>query len=81
MIWAVFRLRRLRPDADRPYRTWGYPLVPALFLVASVAMILNALVQEPGLSMFGFGLILAGVPIYLWTLRSEEPSDEGDGTR
>ncbi len=81
MIWAVFRLRRLKPDADRPYRTWGYPVAPALFLVASVAMILNALIQEPGPTTFGFGLILAGVPIYLWIQRSEAPSDAEGGDR
>ena len=59
--WA----RRLRPDLHRPYRTPGYPAVPLIFLGASLAMILNALVHEPLLSLFGFGLILAGVPVYL----------------
>ncbi|MFH1764970.1 MAG: amino acid permease [Gemmatimonadota bacterium] len=64
MVWAVFKFRKTRPDAERPYRTWGYPVVPALFLVASAAMILNALFQETGLTLFGFGLILSGVPVY-----------------
>jgi len=65
MVWAVFRLRRLRPDAERPYRTWGYPVVPAAFLIASIAMVLTALFEKPGLTLFGFGLILAGIPVYL----------------
>jgi amino acid transporter len=65
MIWAVFRLRRTRPDAERPYRAWGYPVVPVLFLLASLAMIANALVQKPGLTLFGFGLISSGIPIYV----------------
>lgn len=64
MVLAVFRLRRTHPDVERPYRTWGYPVVPALFLAASGAMILNALVWETGLTLFGFGLILAGVPFF-----------------
>ncbi len=64
-VWAVFRLRRLRPDAKRPYRTWGYPIVPAVFLLASIAMVLTALFEKPGLTLFGFGLILAGVPVYV----------------
>jgi len=64
-VWAVFRLRRLRPDAERPYRTWGYPVVPGAFLIASIAMVLTALFEKPGLTLFGFGLILAGVPFYL----------------
>lgn len=65
MVWAVFRLRRLRPDLPRPFRTPGYPVVPAAFLVASGAMILNAFIQQTGLTLFGFGLILAGVPVFL----------------
>jgi amino acid transporter len=65
MVLAVYRLRRLHPEAERPYRTWGYPVLPALFLVAAGAMILNALIWETGLTLFGFGLILAGLPVYL----------------
>ena len=69
MVWSVFRLRRLQPDAPRPFRTPGYPFVPALFLVATVLMIVNALIRQPGLTLFGFGLILAGVPFYLLASR------------
>jgi basic amino acid/polyamine antiporter, APA family len=63
-VGAVFTLRRTRPDHPRPYRTVGYPWVPLLFLVASVAMLLNAVVEQPGSTLFGFGLILLGVPVY-----------------
>lgn len=64
-VWAVFRLRRLRPDHPRPYRTVGYPWVPLVFLVASVAMLLNALVRQPLSTLFSFGIILAGIPGYV----------------
>ena len=47
-VAAVFVLRRTRPDLPRPYRTWGYPVVPLLFLLASVAMVLNALLDRSG---------------------------------
>jgi amino acid transporter len=70
MVWAVFRLRRTRPDAERPYRTPGYPVVPALFLVASAALVANGLVRKPGLTLFGFGLIAAGLPVYAWIART-----------
>jgi amino acid transporter len=72
MVWAVFRLRKLKPDLPRPYRTPGYPVTPAIFLVASVAMILNAFVQKPGLTLFGFGLILAGIPIFIVARRRSQ---------
>jgi basic amino acid/polyamine antiporter, APA family len=67
-VLAVFLLRRRRPGAARPYRAWGYPLVPVLFLLASLAMLGNALVRQPLTTLLGFGIILSGVPVYrLWT--------------
>jgi APA family basic amino acid/polyamine antiporter len=72
-VGAVFVLRRTRPDLPRPYRTWGYPLVPILFLLASVGMVLNALVTEPVDTGITFAIILAGVPAYFgwraWSAR------------
>jgi amino acid transporter len=66
-VAAVFVLRRTRPDLPRPYRTWGYPVVPLLFLLASVGMVLNALWTDPVNTGITFGIILAGVPVYfLW---------------
>jgi basic amino acid/polyamine antiporter, APA family len=63
-VLAVFVLRARHPELARPYRTWGYPVVPVLFLIASLAMLGNALVTQPGPTLFGFGVILAGVPVY-----------------
>jgi amino acid transporter len=63
-VAAVFVLRRTRPDMPRPYRTWGYPVVPILFLLASVGMVVNALVTDPVNTGVTFGIILAGVPVY-----------------
>lgn len=72
-VGAVFVLRRARPELPRPYRTWGYPVVPLLFLLASVGMVINALWTDPVNTGITFGLILAGVPAYLawraWTSR------------
>ena len=62
---AVFVLRR-RPDLERPYRVWGYPLVPAAF-VAFAAILLGATVASaPGDAALGGGLLLTGVPAYLF---------------
>jgi APA family basic amino acid/polyamine antiporter len=73
-VGAVFVLRRTRPDLPRPYRTWGYPVVPFLFLLASVGMVLNALVTEPKDTGITFAIILAGVPAYYgwraWSART-----------
>ncbi|WP_129781772.1 amino acid permease [Peristeroidobacter soli] len=70
-VAAVFVLRRKRPDLQRPYRTWGYPVVPALFLLASVGMIANALWTDPANTAITFGIILVGVPVYfIWQARA-----------
>src|SRR6185437_343385 len=63
-VGAVFVLRRRSPDLLRPYRTWGYPVVPILFLVASVAMVVNALWTDPVNTGITFAIILAGIPVY-----------------
>lgn len=63
-VVGVFMLRRRRPDAPRPYRTWGYPWVPVLFLLASLAMLGNALARQPSSTLLGFAIILSGVPVY-----------------
>ena len=63
-VGAVFVLRRTRPDLVRPYRTWGYPVVPLLFLGASLGIILNALWTDPVNTGITFGIILVGIPVY-----------------
>jgi amino acid transporter len=66
-VGAVFVLRRRRPDLERPYRVWGYPIVPLLFLVSSVGMVVNALVTRPVDTGITFGIILLGLPVYfIW---------------
>jgi amino acid transporter len=67
-VAAVIVLRRRQPALVRPYRVWGYPLVPALFLLASVFMMVNALVTDPRNTGITFAIILAGVPVF-WLRR------------
>ena len=63
-VIGVFILRRKRPDLPRPYRTFGYPVTPALFLIASVGMMANAIYTNPKDNGVTFGIILAGIPVY-----------------
>ena len=63
-VAAVFVLRRTRADLARPYRTWGYPVVPVIFLLASVGMMGNALWTDPINTGITFGIILLGWPVY-----------------
>lgn len=63
-VAAVFVLRRRRPDLPRPYRVWGYPFVPAVFLLASAGMVVNALVTDPVNTGVTLLIIAGGFPVY-----------------
>ncbi|MDH5383621.1 MAG: amino acid permease [Candidatus Aminicenantes bacterium] len=66
MAIGLFLLRR-RPGILRGYRIWGYPVVPALFIVSSFAIVVNQIISDPGESLFGLSLVLIGLPVYyLW---------------
>lgn len=69
---AVFVLRRRYPDASRPYRVWGYPVVPGLFLLVTVFLLVNTLAVTPGRALAGIGLIVVGLPVYEYFSRRQE---------
>jgi amino acid transporter len=70
-VVGVFMLRKRLPDAERPYRALGFPVVPGLFLVAATGMVLNALITDPVNTGITFAIILAGVPVYfIWFRRT-----------
>jgi len=64
-VAAVFVLRRSQADVPRPYRTWGYPLVPALYVAATAWLVVSTLLATPGRALAGLGLIALGFPVYL----------------
>jgi amino acid transporter len=68
-VAGVFMLRRTRPDLERPYRTWGYPVVPALFLLGAVFLLGNYLVSQPKAFAVDVAFILSGIPAYYIWLR------------
>jgi len=75
---AVFALRRSRPAAPRPYRAWGYPVVPALFILASLALVWNTLAEKPRESLVGLGFVALGLPAYAyWRRQNRKVTDSG----
>lgn len=66
---SVMTLRRKLPDAPRPYRAWGYPVMPALFVIAAVAGVLSAWIAAPRTSLFGTAILVAGVAVHRLFLR------------
>ncbi len=68
-VAGVIVLRHRAPTMARAYRTTGYPFVPLAFLLASALLLGNAAIEETGLTLFGFAVILVGVPAYwIWRL-------------
>jgi len=63
-IAAVFRLRKTMPDAPRPYRTFGYPIVPALYIVAAAVIMVVLLIYRPATTWPGFVIVLLGIPVF-----------------
>ncbi len=63
-VLALFVLRHRHPDAPRPFKALGYPVAPGLFVVASAAMVVNAIWREPGPSLGGMAILAAGIPVY-----------------
>jgi amino acid transporter len=63
-VAAIYRLRARQPDLPRPYKVVGYPLVPAIFILAVFGFLLNALINAPVSTGATFALILAGLPVY-----------------
>jgi basic amino acid/polyamine antiporter, APA family len=64
---AVYVLRRKRPDLPRPYRVWGYPVTPAIFLAGSLFLLGNALITDFADVWFVFAILLAGIPAFwIW---------------
>ena len=64
-IAGVFRLRATRPDAARPYRAFGYPALPALYILGAVTILVVLLAYRPATTWPGFLIVLLGVPVYL----------------
>ena len=71
MMWiaassTVFVLRKKQPELERPYKVWGYPYVPAFFIIFSSAILINTFFESPQQSLMGIGLTLLGIPAYLY---------------
>jgi APA family basic amino acid/polyamine antiporter len=73
---AVIILRKKRPDLPRPYRTWGYPVTPIIFILAALFISLNSLINEFWNAFAGLAIILLGVPAYLYWKKKQKKSGQ-----
>jgi APA family basic amino acid/polyamine antiporter len=68
-VSAIFYLRREKPDLPRPYKAWGYPVLPLCFIVAVLWMIFNEIRQDWVAALAGIGMVAAGIPFFLYFRR------------
>jgi APA family basic amino acid/polyamine antiporter len=61
---SVFKLRKKYPELPRPYKTWGYPVTPLVFIIVLLIILVNTLIKKPVESLAGLGLAVIGIPIY-----------------
>ena len=82
-VAGVMILRRKRPDLPRPYRTWGYPLTPILFILSSLFLTVNSLIHDFWNSAIGLAIIALGIPVFsVWRGRRAPVEDKpAPGTR
>ena len=66
---SIFWYRRRQPDLARPFRTPGYPVTPALFILSALVIVANTVMAQPKQSFIGLGITLIGTPAYLWWRR------------
>jgi basic amino acid/polyamine antiporter, APA family len=77
-VASIYVLRRTLPHAARPYRVWGYPVIPALFLLATAYLMINTLIATPGRALAGLGIVALGLPVYAYYSRGQAPSRPED---
>lgn len=75
---GVFILRVKMPDAPRPYKVWGYPVVPAIMILFCVALFFNTIYVRPREAGIGMALMLTGIPMYWWFKRTLKKESEKD---
>jgi APA family basic amino acid/polyamine antiporter len=74
---SIFVFRKTHPDADRPYRAFGYPVVPIVFLLVAGWLLINTMMTAPTQSFIGIGLILLGLPVYYYLNRKDATPNGG----
>ncbi|MCX6163368.1 MAG: amino acid permease [Ignavibacteriae bacterium] len=76
-IAGIFKLRKTEPDAERPYKTLGYPILPALYILLAAIICIILLIYKPQYTWPGVGIVLLGIPVYfVWKKFSVKPEKQ-----
>ncbi len=78
-ILGIFRLRRTKPDLPRPYKAFGYPVLPLLYIILAGAICILLFIYKPKFTWPGLGIVLLGIPIYYGVTKNKTPVALPDG--
>jgi basic amino acid/polyamine antiporter, APA family len=79
MVAGVYVMRVKRPEMPRPYRCWGYPVTPAVYLLICVPFLVNVIQGDPSSTLIGAGLVVSGIPFYwVWKRRMGKSNSQGN---
>jgi basic amino acid/polyamine antiporter, APA family len=77
-IFGIFRLRKSRPEAERPYKALGYPVIPVLYIILASAVMVILLIYKPAYTWPGLFIVILGIPVYfLWSRRIANTQHKG----
>ena len=74
-VLGIFILRKKVPDMERPYRAFGYPVLPAIYIVLAIVFCIALIIQKPVYAGWGLGIVLAGIPLYYIALSNKKAAD------
>jgi APA family basic amino acid/polyamine antiporter len=77
-IFGIYRLRVTRPNAERPYKAFGYPVLPAIYMIMGIAFCILLIIYKPNFTWPGLIIVLIGIPIYYLTQRYSKHEDQTD---
>ena len=78
-ILAIFVLRVKRPDIHRPYKAFGYPVIPAIYILTTVSIMIILLIYKPNYTFPGLGIVLLGIPVYYMWKRYNKKNNISSG--
>jgi len=71
-ILGIFRLRSTRPDMERPYKAFGYPVLPVIYILLAIVFCVFLIIMKPLYAGIGLGIVLAGIPVYYLTVNQQK---------
>lgn len=77
-IIGIYKLRITRPNAERPYRAFGYPVLPAIYIIMGIAFCILLIIYKKTYTEYGLGIVLLGIPIYYITKYFSKDADQAN---